>query len=451
MPPTPGTPPFGVNILSFIPQAEWAAITATTSTYACRPALLSAIAALPAQGGAITVPPGVYNIGSTVQLKKCVHLKGAGSGQAGGEVTRLKWPDNTTGFVVNTGTTDAADGAGAADGSVIEGIHLIGTTFGSTSGHGIHLRSRAQIRNCQVEAFGLDGIHIEASVSGSDLGGTLGNANNWYVETCWVQQNNRHGLYCVGSDANSGMGQAVSASNNGGWGIYDASFLGNAFVGCHTEANRGGAYHADNANAASVFIGCYSESGQPATDIAQRCVVIGGLHSAGFAANMAGRIIAVTAVAADSPFAINDLNSPVLTTRLGQNGSGLAVNTTGNGTDTQIGFWQASSGCFVDTYGGQDADVSIMRTTSLTKLVDFDNYPAKVPAGQFVLPQTHWVNLGGAAKRVTNSYAAAAPTSGTWAVGNIVYDTAPVSGGYLGWVCTVAGTPGKWSTWGPIS
>lgn len=32
----------------------------------------------------------------------------------------------------------------------------------------------------------------------------------------------------------------------------------------------------------------------------------------------------------------------------------------------------------------------------------------------------------------------AAPTTGTWAVGNIVYNTVPASAGYIGWVCTSA-------------
>jgi parallel beta-helix repeat protein len=48
-------------------------------------------------------------------------------------------------------------------------------------------------------------------------------------------------------------------------------------------------------------------------------------------------------------------------------------------------------------------------------------------------------------------YFAAAPTTGTWAVGNIVYAITPASGGFIGWVCTVAGTPGTWKTWGVIS
>ena len=45
----------------------------------------------------------------------------------------------------------------------------------------------------------------------------------------------------------------------------------------------------------------------------------------------------------------------------------------------------------------------------------------------------------------------AAPTAGTWSAGDVVYNTAPTSGGYVGWVCTAAGTPGTWKTFGLIS
>lgn len=45
----------------------------------------------------------------------------------------------------------------------------------------------------------------------------------------------------------------------------------------------------------------------------------------------------------------------------------------------------------------------------------------------------------------------AAPTSGTWKVGDVVFHTAPAAAGFIGWVCTAAGTPGTWKTWGAIS
>lgn len=48
-------------------------------------------------------------------------------------------------------------------------------------------------------------------------------------------------------------------------------------------------------------------------------------------------------------------------------------------------------------------------------------------------------------------YSSAAPTSGTWALGEIVYNSAPASAGYVGWVCTAAGTPGTWKGFGAIA
>ena len=47
--------------------------------------------------------------------------------------------------------------------------------------------------------------------------------------------------------------------------------------------------------------------------------------------------------------------------------------------------------------------------------------------------------------------ASSIPTTGTWVVGDVVYNSAPASAGYIGWVCTVAGTPGTWKTFGLIS
>ena len=46
---------------------------------------------------------------------------------------------------------------------------------------------------------------------------------------------------------------------------------------------------------------------------------------------------------------------------------------------------------------------------------------------------------------------AAAPTTGTWALGDVVYSLEPAPGGFIGWVCTFAGTPGTWKNFGAIS
>lgn len=45
---------------------------------------------------------------------------------------------------------------------------------------------------------------------------------------------------------------------------------------------------------------------------------------------------------------------------------------------------------------------------------------------------------------------AAAPTSGRWTQGDVVYSTAPAPGGFVGWVCTSGGDPGQWAGFGRI-
>lgn len=48
----------------------------------------------------------------------------------------------------------------------------------------------------------------------------------------------------------------------------------------------------------------------------------------------------------------------------------------------------------------------------------------------------------------TITYASVAPTTGTWKQGDIVFNSATDDEGYVGWVCTSAGTPGTWSQFG---
>ena len=59
---------------------------------------------------------------------------------------------------------------------------------------------------------------------------------------------------------------------------------------------------------------------------------------------------------------------------------------------------------------------------------------------------TAWVN----SPALNQTFATSNPTSGTYTVGTIIWNSAPTAGGPLGWVCTVAGTPGTWNTFGIV-
>lgn len=47
--------------------------------------------------------------------------------------------------------------------------------------------------------------------------------------------------------------------------------------------------------------------------------------------------------------------------------------------------------------------------------------------------------------------ASAPPTVGTWAQGDIVWNSAPVSGESIGWTCVAGGTPGTWKSMGSVA
>ncbi len=48
-------------------------------------------------------------------------------------------------------------------------------------------------------------------------------------------------------------------------------------------------------------------------------------------------------------------------------------------------------------------------------------------------------------------YGNAAPVSGTFQAGDLIFNRSPVAGGTAGWICVAGGSPGSWKTFGPIS
>ena len=54
-------------------------------------------------------------------------------------------------------------------------------------------------------------------------------------------------------------------------------------------------------------------------------------------------------------------------------------------------------------------------------------------------------------KAILKNTGATAPTTGTWQQGTIVEAVYPVSGSYIGSICTVTGTPGTWNSFGAIT
>jgi len=61
------------------------------------------------------------------------------------------------------------------------------------------------------------------------------------------------------------------------------------------------------------------------------------------------------------------------------------------------------------------------------------------------------VNIKHALDIRRNLQGIAPPTSGEHKLGDIVWNSQPSPGGYAGWICVVAGTPGTWKGFGLIA
>ncbi len=80
---------------------------------------------------------------------------------------------------------------------------------------------------------------------------------------------------------------------------------------------------------------------------------------------------------------------------------------------------------------------------SAYQLIEFDTQPELL---EYINSLAY--DPGGTYPRIM--YGTAAPTNGTWAVGDQMHNITPAVGAAKGWMCTVAGTPGTWVSTGNL-
>jgi len=463
-------------------------------------------------GPAVYFPPGTYYCSQTIQLKKSVRLYGDGSGLPSSSTATLKFPGGKTGIIVqryntidNTIQSPATTGG---DASIIEGLRFIGGIGAPDvyGGHCIWLRARAVIRNVYIQSFTGNGLHIVAS---SGAGGAAeGNANNFYVDTGRIQLC-EHGIFVDGADANAGYVGAVDVTSNRRWGVWDSSFLGNTYVAIHADSNgyyaaggvsafasfggssyqaaptatasqlvttqpgtnsaiwypiaatsyaiawtgsqpagtyrSGGPFYTDSLNARNVFLGCYVESGHGASWFSTTGISVGG---------------SIGAVATGTDVQTNTVgmfvNTAFVTSKTSSAGKTVTITTGGDPGNGDVLQWNHSDDTSAWPWrlrrSGADyvIDNANLRTaayiTGQNTTLQFGS-SATVP----YLMGFPTIGLGSGFNARRQTTGSAAPTTGAWAQGDIVWNISPTSGGFAGWICTVAGTPGTWRTFGLIS
>ena len=393
----------------------------------------------------IYIPPGRYYMGQTLNLKSPLTIKGDHAAFQADTLCELIFPASTAGIIVNRFNTlnaDTVSAGGAADGAQIIGIRLTGgrgLAFDETKS-GIWMRARARIQNVTTYGFAGHGVYAGA---GSDGNPYLGNCNLFWVEFLYTELNRGNGFHAEGTDANAGNVFHVNAKNNDGWGVYEDSFLNNTHIGHHALDNDLGSFFAANQ---SVLIGAYAEDGNG--DNAQWNGTMIGCMINDFSAGLGQKL---QTEQANGPRALrNDMGgfrgtrSTHTTDIASENDNILSSRHTTTGISYPLRFMWDTSG----------VGAFIRYASSSTRLINFNSstttatYGRSTAVGESTNIPNLFLGLNNAARFM--SFSSAAPTSGEWARGDIVFNNAPSAGGKIGWVCTAGGTPGTWKPWGAI-
>lgn len=206
--------------------------------------------------GEIKLGVGAYYFGTPLSMKVHSIITGKGGGVAGGQQTIMLFDGDIirgqgecSGITYHRIDTDYTSigpvtSTSGADGSVLEGVTVraINRVYQDELSardqrySGAWRRARAIFRDVQFERFGGHGYMTYASSTNSSYY-PYGNANEWVDENVRADGNGYHGHYVFGLDVNAGGARKFSAVNNNGCGLWDESFLGNAYFNCHFNRN----------------------------------------------------------------------------------------------------------------------------------------------------------------------------------------------------------------------
>lgn len=246
----------------------------STDDYAAFVLALQAIEALADRRGLeLLIPRGIYKLSQRIELKRRIMLTGEG-GQSDGGTAYTADPQGNSTLLCDEGGILVDAGSSVGYYSTIRNLEI--RSSNASGNDGIRIVGRAFVENCHVVGFGGHGINITAS-------SPTGNANCWRVERTRLEANGGSGLRISGTDANAGNAYAVDSTDNAAWGFYTDATHGSTFVGCSDEGNTLGGVKCSNR---SVWVGHYNEGGQPANELDEPGVIIGGVWFSDFASGM---------------------------------------------------------------------------------------------------------------------------------------------------------------------
>jgi hypothetical protein len=410
---------------------------------------------------------GQYYLKDTWHIRQTVDIVGSGNGEAvsglgasrSGPGAWLVFPTGCDGIHFHS----QGEVTGGADYSSVRGVSVYCQAqragvppecppAGGSTGSGIFINCPVYLYQVSVNNFAEHGIWVDA---GKNTGVHPGNAGGFRFDKCIVSQCGKNGIFIRGGDATVGLIVNCTSTINYGWGYRDET-IGNTYVACHGEANRGfsgnGAqwceYSADiRTKNSSTFIGCYAEGSF--NELAESCLIIGNSlslpqfqkHQDG-SQGYSGSIGPGNAVSGMPLSFLNTAGPDQTLIEFGSQGNkgvdGVVLNftTPGRASDYNSLRWNDVTGWWGLHNSSPNGRTSIQ-------------FPTTISAPRHIAPLfEHGIfygkalttgDSGASAALVSHTSADAPPAAGVWEVGDIIWNSAPRPGKSIGWVCTTAG------------
>lgn len=453
-----------------------------------------------------------YGFSGTIIPKNVVHLAGLCGGHDLTVGTTFRFPPNTIGIeirpnILNNGIDEEAGG------STIEGIYFYGGGGTDRTKHGLRLRARANVRDCCFDSFAGDNIHNSGHASGGTSDPNYGFTSGSHFERVLCRMAGNHNCYTVGSDASGSTFYSIQCRISRLAGIIDVSYFGCAFYSVEIDdygngrvggVHRGGRHYLlvdptagvgssttpgtndvvwydheaggvsatwpewSAANTYEISLPIWSNTG----------VFHGGYIEIFYAAHLTGSARAYGVFGQFTIYSAADLAVSTQTkafySRTGYGGyqyfththamlgQYFEVNIGGVGSPGDEGrVWQHRAGADGDvswmfSYINNQRDLGYRFGTNGRFSFEVTGVSTNEQAGSGVA-QPRYLKLSGFMLADQNGVnvrrhhsGTAAPTTGTWARGDIVWNVSPSASGKVGWVCTTGGSPGTWKPFGAI-
>ena len=409
----------------------------------------------------IIFPAGVFKFSRGFFITRPHTISGVGSGEESKTILDFEGsetvgtPNYQASIFIAHNDTSAAGAVlpigqvgRVATGAVLENMKVL-----NSPAHGI-------IKNAPSHCIGVAAMHsvktgilTAANVNASltFFGGRIsGIANSGSNTRCASIFNGESGIMEVGDDANVINNSNCNSAYNGWFGFYDASLLGGLNSGCESHFNELGDYAmqgglTDNSGypqtpAKTVFVSTYAEQDRiESYAVNGRSLILGATGAQPKEHNI--NVLLPTNNGLNTPISISvSQNNQAVYDRKGDDfvkmGLGEVLFGSKYSPTSNLSIQNTGLGQVRFTINGvSDALGFFLEDFSPTLKAERAWFPNGI-----AINNTHSQTVG-----------TAAPVTGDWEKGNIVWNENPVSSGAVGWVCVESGSPGVWKTFGTIS